>query len=422
MFRQLISGFERRVSEIIRSRHEDQQELLLQTMATIGMTLIGGTFSFIFSIAFFFAEQSTYFWFFLMQIPYSLGYLLAFHKGWISLRGLLSIFIFSTAIFTTFSVMGDGGFDSAFVPWLSLTPLVGFVLIGRRGLLIWGAVSIVLMGIFVLEPEIGGSSPKTDSETLAILSYSILYLAEMATVAMVVWMRRRWAQNLANLEANMLGNQKREEARRKGERRERARILELLNHELEPLLVAAEEEQKQLFSQLKPAYPDSLREGLVRIRAESQRIVRNLSQPLQGTETLQEAIKLLSDDLRRGLGVEVNLEVPDSPALPMTTRNIHIFRIVQEACRNVARHSSASQVGITLWVQTQEVFMLQVADDGIGWPPLGISPSKKRGQGLQNIADRTKFLGGEMEMVSPPEGGATLRCHFPIHYHFPGEL
>lgn len=412
MIRQLFLRFERSVSKIIKKHHGDQQEMLLQTMATIVMTATGGLFALIFSFAYLFSGQITFFWFFFLQAPYSFLFLLAFQKGWLSLKGLIGVFVFSTAIFTTSSVIVDGGLSSAFLPWLSLTPLVGFVLLGRRGLLIWGWVSLVLMGTFMVQPDFAEFAPKMEGETQTALSYSILYIAEMATVAIVVWMRRRWAQSMANLEAEMAVNQKRAEARREGEGHERARILELLNQELEPLLFAAEVEQKKLLEELNPAYPDSLREGLIRIRAESERIVRNLSKPVQSGESLQETIRLLADDLKRGLGVEVVLDLPEGHGFSMNTRHIHLFRIIQEACRNVSRHAHASRVEITLKAKGKQLQLLQVKDDGIGWPPLGLPSAKKRGQGLQNITDRVTLLGGNLDLLSPPEGGALLECHF----------
>jgi signal transduction histidine kinase len=85
-----------------------------------------------------------------------------------------------------------------------------------------------------------------------------------------------------------------------------------------------------------------------------------------------------------------------------------LLRAAQEALLNVARHSRASMVALTLRRERRAV-TLTVRDDGIGFSP-GLTG---RGQGLRGIQERLEAAGGTADIHSAPGAGTTLRLRCP---------
>jgi signal transduction histidine kinase len=90
-----------------------------------------------------------------------------------------------------------------------------------------------------------------------------------------------------------------------------------------------------------------------------------------------------------------------------------LFRIVQEALLNCAKHSGASQVRIALSIRSSRL-ELEVEDNGSGFDPqsLGRSPQGV-GHGLLNMRDRAAFAGGVLRVDSRPGGGTQIS--FAMH-------
>jgi signal transduction histidine kinase len=72
----------------------------------------------------------------------------------------------------------------------------------------------------------------------------------------------------------------------------------------------------------------------------------------------------------------------------------HVLAVVREALSNAARHSGASQVEVTVDVETDKMLVVQVADNGSGLPEGG------RRSGLRNLASRAEKLGGELRLAA----------------------
>jgi signal transduction histidine kinase len=109
---------------------------------------------------------------------------------------------------------------------------------------------------------------------------------------------------------------------------------------------------------------------------------------------------------RTGIKVDVTAEnVPDS--LPDGVRTC-VYRVVQEALQNVSRHSGAKTAVITVREEGGALF-LSVADNGHGF-----DPKRTRGLGMLGMEERIRQLGGNFEVQSAPEKGATLRVTLPI--------
>jgi len=108
---------------------------------------------------------------------------------------------------------------------------------------------------------------------------------------------------------------------------------------------------------------------------------------------------------RTGMRVQVDSEVEDElPEEHKTT----IYRVVQEALNNCARHAQATTVQVSVRGQDSQI-LLDVQDDGSGF-----DPQRVRGLGLLGMEERVRHLGGTFEIDSRPGRGTLLHIALPL--------
>jgi signal transduction histidine kinase len=91
------------------------------------------------------------------------------------------------------------------------------------------------------------------------------------------------------------------------------------------------------------------------------------------------------------------------------SQKIALLRVVQEGLTNVRKHSGASSVSVVLR-GTQEATELTIRDDGHGFDVHALGRDRL---GLAGVSERVRMLGGEVEIESFPEKGATLITRLP---------
>lgn len=89
-----------------------------------------------------------------------------------------------------------------------------------------------------------------------------------------------------------------------------------------------------------------------------------------------------------------------------------LFRVTQEALRNVAKHASAMHVFLTLAYRDDHV-LLQIEDDGRGFTPQN-HHSVPRGLGLVSMGERVRLLEGTFTLSSDPGRGTLLSVSIPL--------
>jgi signal transduction histidine kinase len=144
--------------------------------------------------------------------------------------------------------------------------------------------------------------------------------------------------------------------------------------------------------------------------------IRSLSQVLHPTILddggLEKAIDWYLPTFEKQTGIAVTYE-KSGVSPPIADRvAIHIYRVLQEALNNVARHSQ-SQVA---WVRVRfapDRLHLEVEDRGVGMPPRG-DASLQKGTGLIAMRERAELLGGSIEFLKPGEKGALVRLDVPL--------
>jgi PAS domain S-box-containing protein len=139
-------------------------------------------------------------------------------------------------------------------------------------------------------------------------------------------------------------------------------------------------------------------------------LCHTLIPPSLGDLGLVESINDLVNLLTRSRKVEAKLfaaffkedKVPEN-------QKLMLFRIVQEQLNNIVKHAEASMAIVHLQNDSGEL-VLEITDDGQGFDIGKI----KRGLGLTNIKNRAETLGGEVEFISAPGEGCTIRVVVPL--------
>ncbi len=112
-----------------------------------------------------------------------------------------------------------------------------------------------------------------------------------------------------------------------------------------------------------------------------------------------------------GFPVRVVADQPATdPRLLSPTATVEVFRIVQEALSNAARHSGAPQAQVTL-AQRDGRLTVVVSDDGHGFEVAG---AREPGIGLAGMEERAGMLGGQLVIASQPGHGTRVTLDLPV--------
>jgi len=140
--------------------------------------------------------------------------------------------------------------------------------------------------------------------------------------------------------------------------------------------------------------------------------VRGLSQSLHPSLLedlgLESTIDWYLSTVEKQLGVRVEYEhASHGPHVDDTTA-IHVYRVLQEALSNVARHSGETHA----WVRFRPepgVLVLEIEDHGKGLNP----KTDRRGLGLVAMRERAALVGGTLDVLAPRGGGTLIRLTVP---------
>jgi signal transduction histidine kinase len=118
---------------------------------------------------------------------------------------------------------------------------------------------------------------------------------------------------------------------------------------------------------------------------------------------------------RYGIRIELLQDGVDDRLAPEVEAGI--YRIVQEALTNVAKHAQATTCRVFLQRLTHSV-LVTIEDDGVGFRLEEVSaPGASRGIGLVGIRERVTQLRGELRLESGPGKGTRLTVEVPVHAH-----
>ncbi|MFL6796588.1 MAG: ABC transporter substrate binding protein [Xanthobacteraceae bacterium] len=153
-----------------------------------------------------------------------------------------------------------------------------------------------------------------------------------------------------------------------------------------------------------------MREGLVRLSEDVHALSYRLHSSILDDLGLLEALRAECARFGKAFSIRLDVLPEDIPeALPHEVA-LCLFRIAQEALRNVSRHSQASRADVTLRPHNGGL-RLVVRDNG-----LGFRPGRRMGMSLghASMRQRASLLGGTLEIESGPAQGVTIVAWVPL--------
>jgi two-component system sensor histidine kinase UhpB len=163
-------------------------------------------------------------------------------------------------------------------------------------------------------------------------------------------------------------------------------------------------------------------DGLVAKAIEDTRRLASGMSPLAvGREGLASALIALSAQARELYGLQVVLDIDSLIEAPIETQVAsQLYRIVQEATSNAARHARATSIEIGVQLADSRLALV-IADDGIGMAESPQSSGRAAGLGLRIMRYRAERIGGtfQIERRSP---GTAIRVSFPLNERRPTAL
>jgi two-component system, NarL family, sensor histidine kinase UhpB len=117
--------------------------------------------------------------------------------------------------------------------------------------------------------------------------------------------------------------------------------------------------------------------------------------------------------LARHTTVRAHEELPEEIEGLDQDIQVAVYRSVQEALHNVAKHARAQHANVKLTISGGKL-ALEVDDDGVGFSP---RTAADRGFGLKGMRERANALGGSMKIHSQPGKGTRIRIVFHLEEH-----
>jgi signal transduction histidine kinase len=131
---------------------------------------------------------------------------------------------------------------------------------------------------------------------------------------------------------------------------------------------------------------------------------------------LEAAITAYAEDWSRTTHIPIDVQAASHESRLPASIESAIYRIVQEALTNVARHSGATGASVIVYRRDGDVVAI-VEDNGVGFEPSNFAPHPDRAVtslGLLGIRERVTLLGGTVEVESAPGAGTTIYVRLPV--------
>ena len=162
-----------------------------------------------------------------------------------------------------------------------------------------------------------------------------------------------------------------------------------------------------------------LRDALMMLRSMQERI-RNMAlelySPALNDLGLVATLRVHCRRQADAAGWELHFDAPEGGERPHRDIEIACFRVVEEALTNIACHADATEVWVNLRKSANELH-LSLRDNGAGFVTSEISAGKPdQNLGLFGMVERTRQVGGRLNIKSSPGSGTEILAAFPLLY------
>ena len=170
------------------------------------------------------------------------------------------------------------------------------------------------------------------------------------------------------------------------------------------LLNKASKPEYQLATQLASGLQDTLSQ----VRALSRGLV-----PIEiDANGFSQALKNLTNDIRRQSRVLVTLNIEDDIEFTDDDVVMHLYRIAQEALNNAVKHANACEIRVDLKLEGEHC-LLEITDNGKGFPD---TRDHFKGLGLSIMKYRASLFEGDVEITPNNSAGTRVCCRFPVKH------
>ncbi len=187
--------------------------------------------------------------------------------------------------------------------------------------------------------------------------------------------------------------------------------LVILQHQLDEVVAGSGNLPREVTARL-----ENIRQQIGQIAGSVRRFSQDLRPSLLDDLGLLPALEWLTADVSRMSGIDVEMKVSGTPSRFPPETELVLFRIVQEALRNVWKHSHATRATVSVEFDTGKT-VLTVQDDGIGFTiPGSIEDLALAGKlGLAGMRERAQLIGARLNIESEPGIGTTIRAEMPVY-------
>lgn len=148
------------------------------------------------------------------------------------------------------------------------------------------------------------------------------------------------------------------------------------------------------------------REALIDIRL----LIFELHPPVLEGQGLAASLRIRLAAVENRAGLQTEMHVDGARILPLSIEE-ELYRIALEALNNVVKHARAQHVTVHVRFDEQRVGV-EISDDGIGYDPA--TARESGGLGLRGMEERAQRINGQLEIVSVPGNGTTLKVEVPV--------
>jgi signal transduction histidine kinase len=197
---------------------------------------------------------------------------------------------------------------------------------------------------------------------------------------------------------------------------ERKRLARELHDDLSQQIAALSIATGNLKRQIPPEFAeprtdsDRIHQKLVQLADGVRRMSHELHPAILQYSGLAAAVRAYCEEFGTFNGMQVSLDIQGSFENVAPAAALCLFRVTQEALRNVAKHAQVAAASVEL-KRAGGRLRLTISDAGIGMDP-GRADGKA-GLGLLNIRERARLVRGTVEIRSSPGEGTTVTVEVP---------
>jgi signal transduction histidine kinase len=154
-----------------------------------------------------------------------------------------------------------------------------------------------------------------------------------------------------------------------------------------------------------------IKEQIVKLSADVHAVSRQLHPSILDDLGLVTAMESECANFAQREGIAVKYEPHNLPATLPRDVALSLYRITQEALRNIAKHAETKEAYVTL-AATEDTIVLSIWDDGVGFDPAAVR--RKPGLGLVSMEERVRLIQGELSLNSQPGRGTVIEVRVPL--------